>query len=50
MAERWSRTSRSERPLGVFPRLGRASSGFAHNADYDFPDDLIATGARVFMR
>ncbi len=21
-----------------------------HNPDYDFPDDLIAVGARVFMR
>jgi metal-dependent amidase/aminoacylase/carboxypeptidase family protein len=21
-----------------------------HNPDYDFPDDLIAIGARIFMR
>ncbi|WP_353184719.1 amidohydrolase [Bosea sp. (in: a-proteobacteria)] len=50
--------SRGSEDFGLFGRkaksamflLGSGDTAHLHNPDYDFPDDAIATGARVFMR
>ncbi|MGD9916051.1 MAG: amidohydrolase [Rhizobiaceae bacterium] len=50
---------RASEDFGLFGRSSRSAMFFLgagmdtpalHNPDYDFPDDLIAIGARVFMR
>lgn len=50
---------RASEDFGRFGKCGRSAMFFLgagerhpalHNPDYDFPDDLIAIGARVFMR
>jgi amidohydrolase len=50
--------SRGSEDFGLFGRkaksamflLGSGATAHLHNPDFDFPDDAIATGARVFMR
>ncbi len=50
---------RGSEDFGLFGRVAPAAMYFLgagedharlHNPDYDFPDDLIGIGARVFMR
>jgi metal-dependent amidase/aminoacylase/carboxypeptidase family protein len=50
---------RGSEDFGRFGAVGRSAMFFLgagvghanlHNPDYDFPDDLIGIGARVFMR
>ena len=53
-----AKPSRGSEDFGLFGRkaksamflLGSGDTAHLHNPDYDFPDDAIATGARVFMR
>lgn len=50
--------SRGSEDFGLFGRkaksamflLGSGDTAHLHNPDFDFPDDAIGTGARVFMR
>lgn len=50
--------SRGSEDFGLFGRkaksamflLGSGNTAHLHNPDFDFPDDAIGTGARVFMR
>lgn len=50
--------SRGSEDFGLFGRkaksamflLGSGATAHLHNPDFDFPDDAITTGARVFMR
>jgi len=50
--------SRGSEDFGLFGRkaksamflLGSGATAHLHNPDFDFPDDAIGTGARVFMR
>lgn len=50
--------SRGSEDFGLFGRkaksamflLGSGATAHLHNPDYDFPDDAIGTGARIFMR
>jgi amidohydrolase len=57
--ERGELPMRASEDFGRFGRNARAAMFFLgagenhpslHNPDYDYPDELIATGARVFMR
>lgn len=59
VAHRPGEPMRGSEDFGRFGSVGRSAMFFLgagvahpslHNPDYDFPDDLIAVGARVFMR
>jgi metal-dependent amidase/aminoacylase/carboxypeptidase family protein len=53
-----TKPSRGSEDFGLFGRgaksamflLGSGDTAHLHNPDFDFPDDAIGTGARVFMR